>query len=88
MTHAETLLDMSRETRSLYRYYSSRRARTIQLPFRVSAAERDAIKAAAEAENKPVLRVHPGGDRRPGPRQLLQNQLGLAKPCQLTHHRD
>ena len=54
MTQAETLLDMSRETRSVYRYYCARGDRTIQLPFRVSSAERDAIKAAATAENKPV----------------------------------
>lgn len=54
MDHAQTLIDMSRETRTGWRYLRRQENRTVLLPFRVSPKERDAIRAAARWENRTV----------------------------------
>ena len=51
----EILQDMAKEARDPWTYYYyGRPKRDIMLPIRVTAAERDAIRAAAKWENKPV----------------------------------
>ena len=54
-TAEELLLDMRREAEDPWSYYSyGRKPRKIMLPIRVTARERDAIRAAAKFENKKV----------------------------------
>lgn len=54
-TNEELLLDMRRESEEPWRYhYYGRAPRKIMLPIRVTAQERDAIRAAAKWENKKV----------------------------------
>lgn len=54
-TAEELLLDMRREAEDPWRYYHyGRKPRKIMLPIRVTARERDAIRAAAKFENKKV----------------------------------
>ena len=57
MDHSKTLKDMSRETRTSgwsYVWGLDRETRSLMLPIRVTPTEREAIRAAAESENKSV----------------------------------
>lgn len=76
-TPEEILRDMAQEARDPWRYYHyGRPKRDIMLPIRVTAAERDAIRQAADWEQKKVsqfIRAAIGGRAETGFCQARQD---------------
>ena len=73
--YSKTLTDMSRETRPSgwsYIFPGDRENRSVMLPIRVTPTEREAIRTAAQWENKSVAGRHPSGDCCAIARRFLQ----------------